>query len=64
MSHEVIVALIAATTTLAGLKVNAERDESKYETAVKPSKDKMKAIPLKRADFHGEWNYTIGRHLN
>jgi len=60
VSHEVIVALIAATTTQAGLKVNAERDESKYEPALKPSTEEMASIPLKRADFHGEWNYTIG----
>lgn len=63
VSHEVIVALIAATTTKAGLKVNAERDESRYETAVKPTKDEMETIPLKRADFHGEWNYTIGHSI-
>lgn len=59
VSHEVIVELIAATTTQAGLKVKAERDQSKYETSVKPSREEMETIPLKRADFHGEWNYTI-----
>ncbi|PTY02417.1 ISAzo13 family transposase [Verrucomicrobia bacterium LW23] len=61
ISHEVIVALIAATTTQAGLKVNAERDASTYNKGIKPTSDQMEAIPLTRAHFHGEWNYTIGR---
>jgi hypothetical protein len=59
ITHEVIVALIASTTTQAGLKVAAEPDESKYEVALKPTRQEMESIPLKRSDFHGEWNYTI-----
>jgi transposase len=58
-SHEVIVSLIAATTTKAGLKVQAERDDSKYQTALKPTAEQMASIKIERSDFHGEWNYTI-----
>jgi hypothetical protein len=59
ISHEVIVQLIAATTTKAGLKVEAEPDHSLYQKAVKPSAEQMASIKLTRAPFHGEWNYTI-----
>ena len=59
VSHEVIVDLIAATTTKAGLKVRAQADESSYQTKLKPSLEQMAAINLTRAAFHGEWNYTI-----
>jgi transposase len=58
-SHEVIVSLIAATTTKAGLKVQAERDDSKYQTALKPTAEQMASIKIERSVFHGEWNYTI-----
>jgi len=59
VSHEVIVDLIAATTTRAGLKVQSERDQSRYETALKPTAEQMASIKITHADFHGEWNYTI-----
>ncbi len=59
MSHEVTVELIAATTTQAGLKVRAESDQSHYETNIKPTPEQMESIRMIRADFHGEWNYTI-----
>lgn len=59
VSHDVVVALIASTTTQAGLKVEAERDESKYEVAMKPTRQEMASINLRRSSFHGEWNYTI-----
>lgn len=59
VSHEVIVQLIAATTTQTGLKVKAEPDSSHYEKAVKPTEEQMASIKLTRAQFHGDWNYTI-----
>jgi DDE family transposase len=59
VSHEVVVALIAATTTHTGLKVQAERDESTYETGKKPDAAQMASISLTRHAFHGEWNYTL-----
>ncbi|HEV7403310.1 MAG TPA: ISAzo13 family transposase, partial [Chthoniobacteraceae bacterium] len=59
VSHEVIVELIAATTTQAGLKVRAESDQSHSETKIKPTPEQMASIRMTRADFHGEWNYTL-----
>jgi transposase len=59
VSHEVIVNLIAATTTRKGLKVRAELDSNPYPKGVKVSDEEFAAIRLDRDDFRGEWNYTI-----
>ena len=59
-SHEVVVDLIAATTTRTGLTVRAERDTGYYPTGTKVTDAEIKALPLTRHTFHGEWNYTIG----
>jgi transposase len=58
-SLEVIVSLIAATTTKKGLKVHAEIDDSTYPPGAKVSDSAMQAIKLRRDQFHGEWNYQI-----
>ena len=58
-SHEVIVNLIANTTTEAGLKVNAALDSREYPTGIKISDKNMKELNVKKERFHGEWNYTI-----
>jgi hypothetical protein len=54
-----IVELISATTTKSGLTVQASYDQNWYEKGVKISDSEFEAIPIKRHDFHGEWNYTI-----
>ncbi|HAP32775.1 MAG TPA: ISAzo13 family transposase [Firmicutes bacterium] len=59
VSHEVIVNLIASTTTDKGLKVNCELDKNKYQKGIKVTDEEMKNIKIVRHDFHGEWNYTI-----
>ncbi len=59
VSHEVIINLIAGTTTRKGLKVHAELDDSLYPTGIKVSDDEFKQIHLTRNTFHGEWNYRI-----
>ena len=61
-SHEVIVNLIAATTTRTGLTVRAELDHGDYPKGVKISDKQMReleALAITRHDWHGEWNYTI-----
>jgi len=64
-SLQVIVSLIAGTTTRKGLKVHAEIDNGRYPAGVKVPDAEMAAIQLKRDDFHGEWNYEISpRHGN
>ena len=59
VSHEVIVNLIANTTTKKGLKVRAELDTNRYETGVKVTDTQLAAVRIKKADFHGDWNYII-----
>jgi hypothetical protein len=59
VTHEVVVNLIAATTTETGLKVACELDRSSYPSGIKISKEEMAGIRLRRDKFHGEWNYTI-----
>ncbi len=59
ISHEVVVNLIAATTTKKGLKVRAVRDENLYEKGKVPSKEDLESMRLVRHEFHGEWNYTL-----
>ncbi len=58
-SHEVVVNLIANTTTNAGLKIQAALDTKKYPTGIKVPDKQMAMINLRKNDFHGEWNYTI-----
>jgi len=59
ISLQVTLNLIAATTTLTGLKVTARFDENHYQTGLKIADDQMDKINLIKNDFHGEWNYTI-----
>ena len=58
-SHEVIVNSIAATTTATGLTVHAELDPGSYPAGTEVSNAEMKALPLTRHDWHGDWNYTL-----
>jgi hypothetical protein len=58
-SYQVIVNLIAHTTTKAGLVVRAALDTNVYETGIDVSEDELAKIRLSPAKFHGEWNYTI-----
>jgi DDE family transposase len=60
VSHEVIVNLIAHTTTEAGLRVEAALDPTPYETGKKVSDEALAQVNLYPADFHGnDWNYVI-----
>lgn len=59
VSHEVIVNLIAATTTKEGLRVQCEIDANSYQKGIKVTDRQMQDINLDPDSFHGEWNYTI-----
>jgi hypothetical protein len=59
VSHQVIVQLIAATTTKTGLKVRCQLDENTYPAGIKVSDAEMEAVNLTPHDFHGDWNYTV-----
>jgi hypothetical protein len=50
---------IRATTTKSGLTIDAQIDKSIYQKGIKISKKAIRAINIKKHDFHGEWNYTI-----
>jgi transposase len=58
-SHEVIIKLIANTTTRTGLKIRAELDTGNYPTGIIVTDEELAALDLRRADFHGDWNYTL-----
>ena len=59
VSLEVIVNLIAHTTTQTGLVVKAALDTNHYPTKIKVTDEQLETVRLKRHDFHGEWNYTL-----
>ena len=58
-NHEIIINLIANTTTQKGLKIQAELDTGLYPNGIKVTDRDLAKVRLKKADFHGEWNYTI-----
>ena len=64
VSHEVIVNLIANTTTTKGLTVRSELDIGAYPAGIKVSDEEMAQVILRPAQFHGEWNYSILPHDN
>ena len=59
VSHDVIVNLIASTTTRAGLKIRAELDRGTYPTGIKITDVELASLNLKPGTFHGEWNYAV-----
>ena len=59
VSRAVVVNLIGSTKTSTGLRINAELDTSIYKTGLKVTDEEFATIKIKKAKFHGEWNYTI-----
>jgi hypothetical protein len=59
ISHEVIVNLIANTTTEKGLKVQSELDKGHYPKGIKVSDEELAAVRLRHSRFHGDWNYLV-----
>lgn len=59
VTHQVIVELIAATSTTAGLTVKSRLDTTHYRTGIRISDQDLAKVHLVPDDFHGEWNYTI-----
>jgi transposase len=59
VSHEVIVKLIAATTTRTGLRVRSALDENRYPAGRTVSDADMDTLHLRPDAFHGEWNYSL-----
>ena len=59
VSRQVIIDLIAATTTRSGLAVYARLDERSYPDKIKVTDTELAAVQLEGDPFHPEWNYVI-----
>ena len=62
-SLEVIVNLIANTTTKTGLSIQAKKDENRYEKGIKIADEEFAKVSIERNTFRGEWNYVISPHI-
>lgn len=58
-SVEAVVNLIGNTRTKAGLVIRAALDPNRYETDKIVTAAEISSLKLKRADFHGDWNYSL-----
>lgn len=58
-TYRTVVELIAATTTTKGLRVEADLDQGHYPLGQKIAEADFKKLPIRRHDFHGDWNYTV-----
>jgi hypothetical protein len=59
VTHQVIVNLIAATTTDTGLTVRSRLDDRVYAKGRRVTDKQLASVLLEPDAFHGEWNYTI-----
>ncbi len=64
VSREVVVNLIANTTTKTGLNIQAKLDQNSYPIGQKISDDELSCVNLRRDRFQGNWNYSILPNLN
>ncbi len=51
-SYQVIVELVAATTTATGLRILAEWDQGNYPTGIKVSDAELAGLPLAKHEWH------------
>jgi transposase len=58
-SYAVILKLIGATRTEAGLRVQCQLDTNSYPAGRKVSDEEMATLCIEPDTLHGEWNYTI-----
>jgi hypothetical protein len=63
ISASVIVNLIGATKTEKGLSIRCVLDETAYEKGIEVTEEEFESIEIAKDDFHGEWNYTICKHI-
>ena len=59
VSLDVVLNLIAATSTQQGLRIQAELDTAAYPTGTKVTDAQLAKVNLIPAEFHGNWNYRI-----
>jgi transposase len=59
LNVQLVIDLIAATTTAKGLKVKSKLDSNLYEKGQKISDEELANLKITKDLFHGEWNYKI-----
>jgi hypothetical protein len=59
VDQETVVQLIGSVRTTTGLTVKAKLDRRGYPVGVTVPDAEMDNLLITRADFHGEWNYTL-----
>ena len=59
LTAQSVVELIGSTRTQKGLMVRAALDTKTYRKGIEVSDDVLTSLWIKRARFHGEWNYTV-----
>ena len=59
LSRAVIVNLIGHVRTSEGLRIKSELDTNSYPKGIKVSDEELAGVRLRKAKFHGDWNYTI-----
>lgn len=59
---EIIVNLIASTTTNTGLSVKCQVDNNIYEKGIKVTEKELASLNIESSTWHGEWNYAIMPH--
>jgi len=59
ISHEVIVKLIAGTSTKTGLTIRCKLDKNRYPAGETVTRQQLANVRLKPSKFHGDWNYSI-----
>jgi hypothetical protein len=59
VSYQVIVQLIANTSTKTGLTIACRLDANAYEKGIKVSDEEMDALNIQPDDFRGDWNYSF-----
>ena len=64
LTHDVVVSLIANTTTQAGLTIKAKLDTRSYPTGIEISPAQFETLNLALDRFHGDWNYVITPHAS
>jgi len=60
LSQQVVVNLIAATTTRTGLRIKAKLDTRSYPIGQKIDDAELAQVNIRPDNFHGDWNYTVG----
>ncbi len=56
---EIIVNLIASTTTDSGLCIKCGVDKHPYISGIKISDEELLTLNMVKASFHGDWNYMV-----